>query len=170
MGSHFVLTRPRCWPCCRDPWFVVFAKKKEAKKKTRRSCRYHFVIPLTRNTSYSSCVFALRAHTAAFGLHPHAGMFGCPSHASRFACHQKTGGQELLRSRVSAIPGLLAHYTWGWAGLMHRPAGRPTLVGPGLHVPDPAPTACNCPHNAYIHVKGHLRPFLAIYGVPHVFC
>ena len=44
-----------------------------------------------------------------------------PSHAYathiRLAPHQKTDAQELLRNPASAIPGLLAHYTWGWAGL-----------------------------------------------------
>ena len=33
------------------------------------------------------------------------------------APHQKTGPQEFLRNGASAIPGLLAHYARGWAGL-----------------------------------------------------
>ena len=95
-----------------------------------------------------------------------------PSHGARYTRAPSKDGHAGVSYGypVAAIPGLHKHYAGPRAGLMHRPAGRPTLVGPGLHTRPYAPTADNArivPIYAYIR-KG--RPFVAIPVVYRIFC
>ena len=140
----FFLRSFQCRECC--------SGKEKKQKKSSDSVGIGSQ-SLSFGYSVTSCAFGTSFLMLACSVPSHA----CLAGISRFACHQKTGGQELLRSRVSAIPGLLAHYVRGWAGLMCAYAGRPTLVGPGLRIPRGAPAITYCAHNTRIYVHTRKR-------------